>query len=320
MESQEQVRAAPRLWKPIGLCAATSIALLLQMQAAAAPANCDRLLESVPRVLASGYQFTEGPAWNPQGYFVFSDIPANTIYRVSSAGDVAVFKKPSGYANGNAFDDKGNLWSARHDRMVTMTTPGGAEERRLDSYEQRRLNSPNDLIIARDGAVWFSDPNFGITGYGPEKAPEEQPVRGVYRYAGGKLERVISDLTLPNGLALSADERSLYVADYSDGRVYRYRLDKKMQPTARSLLGVVPPADGHAPVADGIKVDGGGNVWVAGTRAIGVFSAKSELLCRLAIDAESVTNLAFGGSDGRDVLITAHDKVLLGRLRMPRRP
>ena len=270
-----------------------------------------------PERLASGFRFTEGPAWHPDGYWVFSDIPADTIYKLGTDGRVEPFRRPSGYANGNVFDTAGNLLSARHDRRVTRSRADGGEEVLAAVYGGAPLNSPNDLAIAPDGAVWFTDPPYGISGNGPARAPEEQPVRGVYRLHGERLELMTGELRLPNGLAFSPDGRWLYVSDSADGGVYRFAVGEDGRLGAKTLFARVRPPRGEQPATDGIKVDRQGRVWVSGRRALGVFDPRGELLCRIDLGQKRITNLAFGGVDGRDLLITTGDGLLTLRLREP---
>jgi gluconolactonase len=313
MENLQGFSARRRLKLTVVALVAATVAPLVHAVDA-----CNTVLIGMqPNVLASGFQYTEGPAWDRRnGRFVFSDIGANTIYAVSSDGKVVPVLKPSGYANGNAFDAAGNLWSARHDRKLARTDAAGASTVVVEQYEGRRLNSPNDLVIAKDGSVLFTDPPFGIQGYGPEKAEEEQAVRGVYRLKDGKLTLLTGDLKLPNGLALSPDGRSLYVGDTADGTVYRFRMAANGRLSERQAFARIEPAAGKTPMVDGLKVDRDGNVWATGPESIGVFSSQGVLLCRVALEGGHVSNLAFGGKDGRDLLITYSDKLLTLRTRV----
>lgn len=284
--------------------------------AAAAATDCNALLESTtPRVVASGFQYTEGPAWDDRaGRFVFSDIPADTVYELRPDGQVTARLKPSGYANGNAFGADGSLWSARHDRKVAHTDPHGTTRIAVEGYDGKPLNSPNDLVVASDGAVWFTDPPFGIQGFGPQKAAEEQPVRGVYRLQEGRLTLMDGSRKLPNGLAFGPNG-ALFVADTADGTVYRHgrQPDGSLAPP-QSFARIEPPP-GHDPMVDGIRVDREGRLWMTGPGSVGVFSAQGSHLCTLPVAGGHVSNLAFGGRDGRDVLLTASERVLALRAR-----
>lgn len=279
---------------------------------------CSTVLESTkPRVVASNFQYTEGPAWDARHhFFVLSDIPANTIYSVTLDGKVAIFLKPSNYANGNAFDAAGNLWSARHDRKVAKTTVEGITSVAAEVFEGGKLNSPNDLVVAKDNSVWFTDPPYGIQGYGPEKANEEQPVRGVYRLKNDKLSVMTGELKLPNGLAFSPDGKFLYIGDTIDGTVYRFAVGADGKLSGKTSFAKLEPKEGKDPMVDGLKIDRKGNVWMTGPESLGVFSPKGTLLCRVDMEGKHVSNLAFGGKDGRDLLITFSDQVLALRTRI----
>jgi len=296
-------------------------AVVLAWSGACAQAACEDLLEQTqPAVLASGFRFTEGPAWSPRGHFIFSDIQANTVYRIDAAGKAEPWRKPSGHANGNAFDAAGNLWTAQHDRRVTRTSPSGETVVVADSFEGRKLNSPNDLAIDGRGHVWFTDPPFGIQGNGPEVAPEEQKVRGVYRIAGGSPELMTGALKLPNGIAFSPDHRWLYVAEGADGWVYRFAVGASGTLGSRQPFARIAPVPGQAPMVDGLKVDPAGRLWMTGPNKLGVFSAQGEPLCELPVgEGAHLSNLAFGGADGRSILLTVTDKVMLLRSRTPLR-
>ncbi len=303
--------------KPLALLATVFVASSLAPKTLAADL-CDSLLaETAPRLIATGFQYTEGPTWDAQHQrFVFSDIPANTVYSLKLDGKAEVLLKPSGFANGNAFDSAGNLWSARHDRKVVRTGSDGTAQVEISTYDGKKLNSPNDLVVAKDGAVWFTDPPFGIQGYGPEKADEEQTARGIYRVKDGKVERMSGDLKLPNGLAFSRDQKSLYVGDTSDGTVYRFKLARDGKLTEKTAFAKVEPAAGKTQMVDGIRIDQKGNLWATGPESIGVFNAKGSLLCRIDMPGAHVSNLAFGGKDGKDLLITYSDRIMALRTKV----
>ena len=284
----------------------------------AADACSSVLVDTKPKRIANGFQYTEGPAWDPRNArFVFSDIPANTIYSITRDGKFSALVKPSGYANGNAFDSVGNLWSARHDRTIGMTREGSNAAVAIDTFNGKKLNSPNDLAISKDGSIWFTDPPFGIQGYGPVKADEEQAVRGVYRLKDGQISLQSGELKLPNGLAFSPNGRLLYVADTADGFVYRFNVTANNQLTDKKAFAKLDSPIGKDPMVDGIRVDSKGNLWMTGLESLGVFSAAGDLLCKVSLPGKHVSNFAFGGADGRDLLITFSDEVLLLRTRIP---
>jgi len=274
---------------------------------------CGSILEDgKPLLIASGFQLSEGPAWDASKQkFIFSDVLGNVIYELESDGTFKPLISPSGYANGNVIDAEGNIWSARHDRLITKTSREGQMNIIVSKFKGKRLNSPNDLVLASDGSIWFTDPNFGIIGY-PFNEEEEQDVRGVYRFKDEKLSLVSTDFVLPNGLAFSPDEKYLYVAEYSDGWVYRFDVTEEKKLVNKEKFGQVI-TQGRSSNADGLKVDVDGNLWVTGPSKLGVFNKSGKLLCEIPIDSNGLTNLAFGGIDGKSVLLTAFDKLFMLR-------
>ena len=172
--------------------------------------------------LATGFDWVEGPVWfGDHGCLLFSDIPNNRILRWSDADGLTTFRAPSNYANGHTRDREGRLVSCEHGtRRVTRTECDGTVTVIADRHDGKTLNSPNDVIVARDGAIWFSDPHYGImTDYEGFRAQQEQPC-AVYRVdPTGRIEAVITDMACPNGLAFSPDESRLYVAD--TGRMFQ---------------------------------------------------------------------------------------------------
>lgn len=168
-----------------------------------------------PKRLATGFDWVEGPVWfGDAGCLLFSDIPNNRILRWTEEG-ITTFRAPSNYANGHTRDRQGRLVSCEHGtRRVTRTEWDGSVTVLADSFQGKPLNSPNDVIAAKDGSIWFTDPHYGImTDYEGFRAPQDLPCQ-VYRIdpAGG-IEVVIADMACPNGLAFSPDESRLYVAD-----------------------------------------------------------------------------------------------------------
>jgi gluconolactonase len=168
--------------------------------------------------LATGMQFVEGPVWMPEGYLVFSDIPANELKRWDAKGGVTTFRKPSNNANGNTLDRGGQLLTAEHGaHRISRTRADGAVETLVDKFEGRNLNSPNDVVVKSDGSIWFTDPDYGLGG-----RTKEQAGNYVYRLdpVSKQLTPVIKDFDKPNGLCFSPDESKLYVADSGRRGIY----------------------------------------------------------------------------------------------------
>ena len=260
--------------------------------------------------LATGFDWVEGPVWfGDMGCLLFSDIPNNRILRLDDAG-VSTFRSPSNFSNGHTRDLQGRLISCEHGgRRVTRTEWDGRVTVIADSYQGKPLNSPNDVIVARDGAIWFSDPHYGImTDYEGYRAEQELPCN-VYRVdPGGRIEAVITDMACPNGLAFSPDERLLYVAD--TGRMFS---DDPQHVRVYDMVGG-RPANGRlfhtiAPgCADGIRLDSEGNLWSSAGDGVHCIAPDGRRLGRILVP-ERVSNICFGGRAKNRLFITATTSV-----------
>lgn len=266
--------------------------------------------------LAEGFEFTEGPVWTDAG-LLFSDPNANTIYKYSTDGKLSVFRTPSGYsgadikeyrqpgANGITLDPEGNIVFNQHgNRRVVRLRNDGSESVVVDKFEGRKLNSPNDLVFRSDGTLFFTDPDFGLPQFGNDKR-KELPHAGVYSVHKGKLKLLTTAFTGPNGIALSPDEKYLYVGNWDDNRkvVHRYEL----RPDGTVKNGMLffdftrfPGVD----AIDGIKVDTEGNVYVSAPGGLQILSAEGKHLGTI-IAPQHVHNMAWGGEDGKTLYLTA---------------
>jgi sugar lactone lactonase YvrE len=261
--------------------------------------------------VASGLQFTEGPAWHPDGYLIFSDIPASTIYKVGAEG-LEVFRRPSGNSNGLAFDPQGRLVACEHgNRRVSITQPDGAVEPLATHYEGRRLNSPNDVVVKSDGAVYFTDPPYGV-----EADQRELDFQGVYRVGtDGALVLVADDFVKPNGLCFSPDESLLYIDDTErhQVRVFEVGSDGALR-GGRVFFQVSAPGQLRP---DGMKADVEGNLYVAGIDGVWVIAPDGRLLETWELpNLLRPSNLCFG-DDGRTLYVTARPMVYRLRVRNP---
>ena len=252
------------------------------------------------RLLADGFQFTEGPTWwGAMGCLIFSDIPADTIYRWSEAEGLGVFRRPSRRANGNTIDRQGNLITCQHgSRSVTRTSPGGEVATLADRYNGKRLNSPNDVAVKSDGTIWFTDPPYGVK---PEQ--REQPANYVFRLDAGAAEPAIvaEGLSRPNGLCFSPDERLLYIAD-SDKAIHhirRFEVRAGNTLAGGEVFTTITPG-----LPDGMRVDAEGRLYSTAADGVQVFSADGKLLGKIRTP-QTAANCAFGGADGRTLFITA---------------
>ena len=256
--------------------------------------------------LAEGFDWAEGPVWfGDHGCLLFSDIPNNRILRWSETG-LTTFRAPSNYANGHTRDRQGRLISCEHGlRRVTRTEWDGSITVIADSYRGKRLNSPNDVVVSRDGAIWFTDPHYGIiTDYEGFRGEEELPCT-VYRVdPSGRIEAVITDMACPNGLAFSPDESLLYVAD--TGRAFssdpQHILVFDMgsgRPKGGRLFHRIEPG-----CADGIRVDADGNLWSSAGDGVHCIHPDGHLMGRILVP-EIVSNICFGGRAKHRLFITA---------------
>jgi gluconolactonase len=265
--------------------------------------------ESV-HLLADSFQFTEGPVWLPQdgGLLIFSDIPADTLYRWTEAGDAEVFRRPSHNANGNAVDREGRLVTCEHgSRTVTRTGADGTVETIASTYQGKRLNSPNDVVVKRDGTIWFTDPPYGI-----KEIQREQPANYVFRLDPGAAEpvQVADDFSRPNGLCFSPDERFLYVADSNakESVVRRFRVTAQNTLADGEVFAKIQP-----PAPDGIRADADGRLYVTAGDGVHVFATDGRLLGKIRLPV-CPANCAFGGPDGRTLFITARTNLYAVRL------
>ncbi len=257
--------------------------------------------------IAAGFQFTEGPVWAPEGYLLFSDIPAQRIYKWDPRDSATVYLEKSGGSNGLAFDAEGNLIACQHvDRQIAKLGKDGKFVTLTNNWNGKKLNSPNDLAIKSDGAIYFTDPAYGLP-KGVNDPSKEIPFQGVYRYYDGQTVLLDSTLDNPNGIAFSPDEKYLYVANYTNDTHAKqwmiYKVDKKGDISKRSVF-----ADATASLErggpDGMKVDLAGNVFCAGPGGVLIYSPKGELLGLIRVP-EIVSNLCFGGKEGKTLFITA---------------
>jgi gluconolactonase len=280
--------------------------------------------------VATDFQFTEGPVWTRDGFLLFSSPNTNVIYRWSPQTEsVTVFRSKSGYAgfdigafhqpgsNGLTFDPSGRLTICQHgNRRVIRVNPRGDITVLADRYEGRRLNSPNDAVYRSDGTLYFTDPPFGLPAQfaDPKK---ELPFSGVYRVRDGEVTLLIDELSGPNGIAFSPDERYLYVGNWDLQRkvVMRYEVLPSGDLAGGDVFFDMTAAPGEDAV-DGVKVDQAGNVYACGPGGIWLLSLSGRHLGTLALP-ESPHNLAFGGDDGRDLYVTALTSIYRIRLNIP---
>lgn len=296
--------------------------------------------------IAGQVAFTEGPAWHPSGNVLFTDIANNRIMRLDPNGELHVFRTPSGRSNGLAFDQQGRLLCCEGggpegNRRVTRLELNGTLTVLADQYDDKRLNSPNDLVVDTLGRVYFSDPRYGDDSDAEQFDDQQRLIEGVYRIdVDGSLTRVIShEVHRPNGLAISPDQRYLYVGDnvntgpQAEGgnrKLWRFDLqaDGSVDPDSRRLLFDWGTDRGP----DGMAIDEQGTLYVTAgfnfpqppaetseryRAGVYLFNSGGELLDFVAVPMDMATNCAFGGADRKTLYITAGHTLWKIRTNVP---
>lgn len=280
--------------------------------------------DAVIEIVADSFRWSEGPVWIPEsgGYVLFSDVPANTIYRWSESDGLSTWLTPSGYtgtapreasngSNGLALDADGRLVLAQHgDRRIARFTaslddPSPSFETIADRWDGKRFNSPNDLVYDSDGNLYLTDPPFGLPGRS-ESPEKEIPFSGVYRVTPeGEVTLISDDLAFPNGIALSPDERRLYVTNSQRDHkvlVVHEQTESGDFGDGRVLVDMTELPGGNSP--DGLKIDVAGNIYTTGPEGVYVFAPDGTKLGTIHTGI-GTANVAWG-DDGRTLYITAH--------------
>lgn len=281
-------------------------------------------------VLAEGFEWTEGPVWSKsEGYLLFSDIPRNTIYRWDEENGLRVYIRPAGYSgaeppgfelgtNGLLFDAEGRLVACDHGnrQIVRFDTTNFTRTTLADRYEGKRLNSPNDAVFRSNGDLYFTDPPYGLRGLN-DSPLKELPYNGVYRLsADGELTLLTDELSFPNGIAFSPDEKTLYVANSDPNRAIWMAYDVNDDGTisnGRVFFDATPWVKaGRRGAPDGMKVDRSGNLFATGPGGLVVLSPDGTHLGTF-VTGQATSNCAFG-DDGSTLYITADNLLLRVRL------
>ena len=286
--------------------------------------------------LAGGFLFTEGPIWVPrseegEGYLLFSDPNNNLIYRWTQDGQLSIYMTKSGYrgmdigeygqpgSNGLTLDKQGRLTINQHgNRRVVRMEKNGQLTVLADRYEGKRLNSPNDLVYKSDGALYFTDPPFGLPKFFDDPR-KELPYSGVFRVSpdGKQVKLLTTDLTGPNGLAFSPDEKYLYVDDWDDKKkvVMRYEVNAEGALSNGKVFFDMTAARGEDAL-DGLKVDQKGNLYVSGPGGLWILSPEGKHLGTIA-GPEHPHNFAWGDDDGKTLYLCAKTGLYRIRLNIP---
>ena len=263
--------------------------------------------------LATGFGFTEGPLWHPDGFYYFVDIRANKLFRITPGKSPEVVRENTGEGNGTAFDLQGRLIMCEGShRRVTRAAADGRLEVLADRYEGKRLNRPNDVVCKTDGSLWFTDPDLRVP-----FAERELPYAGVYRITPDGTLTLMADCEYPNGLAFSPDERVLYVANTRWTQyIHAFELDAAGTVVRRRIFAEMASDDDKNGVPDGMKVDVEGRLFCTGPGGTWVFAPDGT---RLGIirTPEVPANICFGGPDLRTLFLTARTSVYTLRVHVP---
>ncbi|MEW6683362.1 MAG: SMP-30/gluconolactonase/LRE family protein [Nitrospirota bacterium] len=294
----------------------------------------DALVGPNPKIfkLAEGFKFTEGPIWvRNGGYLLFSDPNSNVIYRYQD-GQLSVFRQPSGYAgadvaeyrqpgsNGLTLDPQGRLTINEHgNHRVSRLEANGTLTVLADQYQGKRLNSPNDLVYRSDGTLYFTDPPFGLPRVFDDPR-KELPYSGVFSLRNGTLRLISQELSGPNGIAFSPDERYLYVGNWDDKKkvVMRYEVKPDGAVTKGTVFFDMTSAPGEDAI-DGVKVDQQGNLYVSGPGGLWVISPAGTHLGTI-VAPKHIHNMAWGDEDGKTLYLCARSGLYRMRLNVPGTP
>lgn len=275
-------------------------------------------------VISSGYAWTEGPVWVNEaegpGYLLFSDIPNNSVFKWVEGTGASLYMKPSGYTgvadyggepgcNGLVLDPQGRLVMCEHgDRRLSVLTNGGGKRTLVDNYKGKRLNSPNDAVYHSNGDLYFTDPPYGLPNRWDDSL-RELDFCGVYRLAkDGTLTLLTKEMTRPNGIAFSPDEKTLYVAqsdpEAAIWKAFAVKADGTLGAGKLVYDATKHFREGLPGLPDGMAVDKDGNVFATGPGGVYVFSSNGKLLGRIST-GERTANCTFGGKDKSMLYITA---------------
>jgi sugar lactone lactonase YvrE len=254
--------------------------------------------------IAVNLRYTEGPAWSPDGFLLFSDTVTNKLHKfIPGKGESESADVPGGPA-GNTYDPQGRLYSCEfRERRITRTLKNGKSEVVVSKFEGKRFNAPNDIVVRRDGQIYFTDPAFGN-----QQDKRELDFYGVFHLTPkGEIDAIAKWKTRPNGLALSPNGRTLYVTDSDSRSVHAFDLDRAGLASGDHIV-----LDKIVGVPGGIRTDEKGNLWIA-AKTVSVFSPQGQLLGQLELP-EAPSNLAFGDPDLETLFVTAHSTVYRVRI------
>ncbi|MCD6356394.1 MAG: SMP-30/gluconolactonase/LRE family protein [Anaerolineaceae bacterium] len=262
-------------------------------------------------IIAEGFSFIEGPLWDhANNRLLFSDIPANTIFSWSSENGVTIYRSPSNFANGLTFDKNGHLIACEHkSRSVTLDNGSKNIVVLTEEYNGKRLNSPNDVIVAHDNSILFTDPIYGLRAGSGGPSIQELDFQGVYRLTPDrkKLFLITDSFERPNGLVLSPDEKNLYVTDTVRQHIRVFNIGENWEVKGGNIWAELWD-DAYSGRPDGIKVDIHGNIYCTGPGGIWVFNKNANLIGRIYLP-DKTSNLNWGDADRQSLFITSNSIV-----------
>ena len=280
--------------------------------------------------LGSGFRWSEGPVWDPaQGALLFSDVPENRVYRWKEGAGITVFLEPSGFtgteyngrergSNGLTLDPQGRLTLCQHGdrRVARLAADGKSFTTIVDRVDGKRFSSPNDLCFDKAGNLFFTDPPYGL----PSDTKQETAFNGVYRLGtDGKLTVIAKELSRPNGVALSPDEKTLYVGS-TEGKepfikAYALNLDGTVVSSRIFFDGAALMKAGRGGGFDGMKVDAHGNIWTTGPGGVLIIGPEGKHLGTI-LTGRPTANCAFGDADHMTLYITSNESLLRVRTKV----
>ncbi len=253
--------------------------------------------------VAGDFRFTEGPVWHKDGYLLFSDIPSNKIMKWSPKDGISVWRADSKNSNGLTFDSQGCLVACEHNGRVSRTESDGSITTIADSYQGKRLNSPNDLAIRSDGMIFFTDPDYGVS-----KDQKELSFNGVYRVKPGEKPVLLTKVfKKPNGIAFSPDEKILYIADSGAPQIRSFKVAKDGSLSGEKLF--------VKSSSDGMKVDTKGNLYLTTNGKVYVYDPSGTMIESIFFP-EGPANCAFGDADNKTLYVTARTGLYKVRLKV----
>ena len=275
--------------------------------------DLSQILESAEAErLATGFLFTEGPLWHPDGFYYFVDIRKSTLYRIVPGRAPETLRTGTGEGNGTTFDLEGRLVICEGaNRRLTRWSADGRSEVLMDRWEEKRLNRPNDVVCKSDGSLWFTDPALRVP-----VGERELSAAAVYRVMPDGQTRLVVECEYPNGLAFSPDERILYIANTRFTQyIHAVELDREGNVVRRRIFADMS-SDEKDGVPDGMKVDSLGRIFCTGPGGTWVFAADGR---RLGIirTPEIAANIAFGGADLKTLFLTARTSLYRLRVKTP---